>query len=219
MAKVEIKSIAGSVLYTADIEDSVPSGSQLRAALEKAVSDRANLRYADLRNASLVGASLRYASLDRASLVGASLDRASLDRASLVGASLDRASLVGASLDGASLRYASLVGASLDGASLWGASLVGASLWGAKLADGLTLVGKRPIFMLGPIGSRSDTMIGHVTNKGLRISTGCFRLGTPEEFTSALDAEHGTNHFAREYLCALELLKLHAELYPAEKGE
>ena len=190
MAKVEIKSVAGSVLYTADIDDSIPSGLQLRAALERAVSERINR----------VGASLDGASLDGASLVGASLDRALLDGASLVGASLDRALLDGASLVGASLFDASLDRASLDG---------------AKLADDLTLVGERPIFMVGPIGSRADTMVGHITNRGLRISTGCFRLGTIDEFTAAVAQEHGTNAFAREYLRALELLELHAELYPA----
>ena len=130
----------------------------------------------------------------------ASLDGASLDGASLVGASLDRALLDGASLVGASLVDASLDRASLDG---------------AKLADDLTLVGERPIFMVGPIGSRADTMVGHITNRGLRISTGCFRLGTIDEFTAAVAQEHGTNAFAREYLRALELLELHAELYPA----
>ena len=184
MAKVEIKSVTGAVLYAAEVDDSIPSGLQLRAALEKAVSDRANLRYADLRNASLDGAWLNDASLDGASLNDASLDGASLNDASLDGAWLNRA---------------------------W---LNRASLKGAKLADDLTLVGERPIFMLGPIGSRSDTFVGYVTNQGLRVRAGCF-FGTPEEFTSALEAEHGTNAFAREYLRALELLELHAELYPA----
>ena len=134
MAKVEIKSVAGAVLYTADIDDSIPSGLQLRAALEQAVDNRASLN--------------------------------------------------------------------------------GASLNGAKLADDLTLVGERPVFMLGPIGSRSDTFVGYVTNHGLRVRAGCF-FGTVADFTAALEAEHGSNAFAREYLRALELLELHAELYPA----
>ncbi len=145
MARVEIKSIAGAVLYAAEVEDSIPSGLQLQAALEKATSGRANLSGANLRDAYLRGA----------------------------------------------------------------------NLGGAKLTDELTLVGERPVFTLGPIGSRADLFIGYVTNQGLRVRAGCF-FGTPEEFTAALEAEHGTNTFAREYLRALELLELHAELYPAQ---
>ena len=171
LKKVEIKSIAGAVLYTADIDDSIPSGLQLLAALEKAASDRAYLGGADLR---------------------------------------------GADLDGADLGGADLRGADLGGAYLRGADLGGADLDGAKLADDLTLVGDRPVMMLGPIGSRSDMFVGYVTNQGLRVRAGCF-FGAPEEFTSALEAEHGTNAFAREYLRALELLELHAELYQEEK--
>ena len=144
MAKVEIKSIAGAVLYTAEVEDSIPSGLQLRAALEKAASDRAYLGGAYLGDADLRGADLR----------------------------------------------------------------------DAKLTDVLTLVGDRPVLSIDPIGSRGDTLIGFVTNQGLRVRTGCF-FGTAEEFAAAVQAEHGTAAFGREYLRALELLELHADLYPA----
>ena len=195
MAKVEIKSVAGAVLYTADIDDSIPSGLQLRVALEKAASDRTNLYGADLR-----GANLR----------GADLYGANLRGANLRGADLYDADLYGANLYGADLR-----GADLRGADLRDANLYGAALRGAKLADDLTLVGERPVFTLGPIGSRSDTFVGYVTNQGLRVQAGCF-FGAPEEFTSALEAEHGTNAFGREYLCALGLLKLHADLYKGD---
>ena len=149
MAKVKIKSIVGAVLYTVEVEDSTPSGLQLRAALEKAANDRADLGGADLGGAYLRGAYLR-----------------------------------------------------------------GADLRGAKLTDDLTLVGERPVLGITPIGSRSDTLFGFVTNHGLRVRTGCF-FGTPEEFAAAVQSEHGTSAFAREYLRALELLELHAELYPA----
>ena len=190
MAKVEIKSVAGAVLYTAEADDSIPSGLQLRVALEKAASDRADLRYANLRGANLRGADL-------------------------YGADLRGAALRGANLRGANLRGANLYGADLRGADLYGVDLYGAALRGAKLADDLTLVGERPVFTLGPIGSRSDTFVGYITNQGLRVQAGCF-FGAPDEFTSALEAEHGTNAFGREYLCALGLLKLHAALYKGE---
>ena len=220
MAKVEIKSIAGSVLYTADIDDSIPSGLQLRVALEKAASDRTNLRRADLRDADLRAADLR-----GADLYDADLRRTNLRRTDLRGADLYDADLYGADLRGAALRGANLRGANLRGADLYDADLRGADLYdadlrdaklrGAKLADDLTLVGERPVFTLGPIGSRSDTFVGYVTNQGLRVQAGCF-FGAPEEFTSALEAEHGTNAFGREYLCALGLLKLHADLYKGD---
>ena len=200
MAKVEIKSVAGSVLYTAEVDDSIPSGLRLRAALEKAVSDWENLCAAYLRGADLGGADLG----------GANLGGADLRDAYLGGADL-----CGADLRGAYLRDAYLGGADLDGADLGGAYLCDAYLCDAKLANGLTLVGERPIMTLGPIGSRSDMFTGYVTNQGLRVRAGCF-FGTPDEFTSALETEHGTNAFAREYLQALELMKLHADLYKVE---
>ena len=96
---------------------------RLRAAVEIAVKDGANL----------VGANL----------VGARLDGARLDGARLVGARLVGAHLVGANLDGARL-----VGANLDGARLVGAHLVGANLDGANL-DGARLVGARGIICAG----------------------------------------------------------------------
>ena len=36
LEKIEIKSIAGAVLYTAEVDDSIPGGLRLRAALGKA---------------------------------------------------------------------------------------------------------------------------------------------------------------------------------------
>ena len=224
MARVEIKSIAGAVLYAAEVEDSIPSGLQLQAALEKATSGRANLPGAHLRGVDLRGAHLRGANLSGADLSGADLRGADLSGADLSGADLRDADLRDAYLRGADLRGAYLRGAylpgahlrgvDLRGANLSGADLRGADLGGAKLTDELTLVGERPVISIGPVGSRSDTLFGFVTNQGLRVRTGCF-FGAPEEFATAVQAEHGTTAFGREYLRALELLELHTELYPA----
>jgi uncharacterized protein YjbI with pentapeptide repeats len=145
------------------------------------------------------------ASLDRASLDGASLDGARLDRASL-----DGARLVGARLDGARLDGASLVGARLDGARLDGASLVGALIFGKKL------IGPRPIFQIGPIGSRSDYFISYTTDAGIMLKAGCF-TGTIGEFEAKLTEEHGDNNHAQEYRAALELIKTHATIWKDEK--
>ena len=62
--KVEIKSIAGATLYTAEIPDSTASGMHQRAALERAASDSAHLGGADLRGADLRGAKLKYGDID-----------------------------------------------------------------------------------------------------------------------------------------------------------
>ena len=187
--KVEIKSIAGTTLYTAEIGDGIPSGPQVRAALEKATTDCADLGGADLHSANLHGANLGDADLRNADLGGADLG--------------------GADLGGAYLH-----GADLGGAYLHGADLGGANLHGAKLGDKLVLVGQRPIISIGPIGSRFDIFFGLVTDQGLRVRTGCF-FGTPDEIKVILEITHGGNAFAREYLLALELLQLHSELYSA----
>ena len=117
----------------------IDEGLRLKAALEIAVRDRASLDRARLDGASLVGASL-------------------------VGAILDRASLDGARLDGARL-----VGANLDGASLDGANLDGANLAGAYLKNKEKLIGHRPIFQIGPIGSRCAYFVAYITDQGLRF--------------------------------------------------
>src|SRR5258708_5649270 len=63
---IEIKSVFGKVLYTADADD-------LIAALQKAVKDEADLRGADLSVANLSGANLRGANLSGAYLSWANL--------------------------------------------------------------------------------------------------------------------------------------------------
>ncbi len=152
--KVEIKRrYTQAVLYAADIPDEIDSGLALRHALEKALSDSANLRGANLRGANLSGANL----------------------------------------SGANLRGANLSGAYLDGAYLDGA---------------------RPIIQIGPIGSRSDYLVGYFTDKGVFVRTGFF-FGTVVEFAAEVAKTHGENEFAREYLAAIEFLTLHASVYPA----
>ena len=122
-------------------------------------------------------------------------------------AALEAANLRGANLDGAYLR-----GANLDGANLSGANLRGADLRGEK-----KLIGKRPVFTVGPIGSRSDFFTAYITDKGLFLRAGCF-FGTESEFTTELRATHGTNKHAQEYTAALELARCHARLWTsAEK--
>ena len=175
---------------TAEQQD---SGLAMRAALEAA-----NLGGANLGGANLRGANLRGANLDGAHLGGANLG--------------------GAYLGGANLGGANLRGANLDGAYLGGAYLGGANLDGANLGGKKKLIGKRPVFTVGPIGSRSDFFTAYVTDKGLFLRAGCF-FGTESEFTTELRATHGTNKHAQEYTAALELVRCHARLWtPAESN-
>jgi hypothetical protein len=225
MGIIEIKCrFNGSILFSAEADS-------LKAAVEIAVKSGANLSGASLDRASLDGASLNGASLDKASLDRASLNGASLNRASLYRASLDGALLYGASLDGASLNRASLNGASLDRASLSGASLNGASLnmaslngasldraslYGALLDDSSKTSGARPVFQIGPIGSRSSYLIAFVTKQGIRIRAGCW-FGTLEAFAERMAEVHKDTVHGREYAAAIEMIRKHAELWPADR--
>ena len=194
--------------------DQQASGIAMRAALEAATKDGAYLVGADLVGANLVcayldGANLRGAYLDGANLVGANLRGANLDGANMVGANLR-----GAYLDGANLRGANLRGANLRGANLRGANLRGANMVGANLGD-KKLIGKRPILMIGPIGSRSDYFTAYMTDAGVYLRTGCF-FGSVDKFRAALKGEHGDSEHAHEYAAALELIACHARLWAPE---
>ena len=117
-----------------------------------------------------------------------------------------RAALETATKDGANLGGAYLVGANLRGANLGGAYLDGANL------DGKKLIGDRPTFTLGPIGSRCDYFTAYLTDKGIYLRAGCF-FGTVAEFIDKLEREHGTNEHGREYRAALALIECHARLW------
>ena len=101
---------------------------------------------------------------------------------------------------------AALETATKDGANLGGANLRGANLGGKKL------IGDRPTFTLGPIGSRCDYFTTYLTDKGIYLRAGCF-FGTVAEFIDKLEREHGTNEHGREYRAALALIKCHARLW------
>jgi len=184
--KIEIKCrFDGSVLFSHEAENN-----SIKLTLEAAVS---------------AGAYLARANLDGANLAGANL----------AGANLARAYLDGANLAGANLAGANLAGANLAGAYLDGANLAGANLAGANLARGEVLIGERPIFQIGPIGSRCAYFITYLTDKGLRLRAGCF-FGDLGKFEAKLDAEHANGIHGREYRAALELIKVHAEIWTPE---
>ena len=103
--------------------------------------------------------------------------------------------------------------ADLSGANLSGANLSGAYLSGANLKNKEKLVGKRPIFQIGPIGSRCAYFVAYITDKGLRFDAGCQRQITREVFESRLTELHGENEHAKEYRAVLALIDAHAEIW------
>ena len=181
---------SNKVLFSAEVDASIGERYRLRAALEIGVKRGANLGGADLG--------------------GANLSDANLGCANLRGANLGGANLRGANLGGANLS-----GANLRGANLSDANLRGANLSGAYLSGDLRLIGDRPCFQLGPIGSGLRIFEAYITNQGLRLWTGCF-FGTRDEFVERLNKTHGNNIHAREYTAALSLIDAHCELWTPE---
>jgi len=132
-------------------------------------------------------------------------------RVALEKATAARANLAGAYLAGANLAGANLDGAYLAGANLAGANLAGANLAGANLA-GARLIGERPVFQIGPIGSRCSYFVAYLTDAGVKVRAGCF-TGTLDEFRDKLSRTHGDNNHAEEYRAALTLIECHAKLW------
>ena len=178
------------------------SGFAVRDALEAACKARANLDGANLARANLARAYLARANLARANLDGANLDGACLARACLDGANLARANLARANLDGAYLARANLARAYLDGAD----------------GEKLTLVGKRPVLQIGPIGSRCALLSMYLTDAGPMVRAGCF-WGSLDDFEGKCEQTHGDNEHGREYGFAGLLMRAHADLWAPATGE
>ena len=128
-----------------------------------------------------------------------------------------RADLSGAKLLGANLYGANLSDAYLSDANLSGANLSDADLSGAKVAD-KTLIGERPIFQIGPIGSRCAYFVSFITDGGVMLRAGCF-FGSVFEFREKLSREHGNNNHATEYTAALALIECHAKIWTPEPSQ
>jgi hypothetical protein len=148
----------------------------------------------------------------------AALETACLSGANLNGANLSGANLYGAYMSGAHLSGANFYRANLDGTYLRGAYLDGAYLYGAYLDSTKNLIGDRPVFTLGPIGSRCDYFTAYLTDKGVYLHAGCF-FGTVAEFVARLEREHGTNKHWQEYSAALALIECHARLWTPDASQ
>jgi len=221
MAKVQIKNRYDSNVVVYECEAPEGTENAMRFALEKAVLEKANLSDANLRGANLRGANLSGANLSGANLSGANLRGANLRGANLRDANLSGANLSGANLSGANLSGANLGDANLSGANLGDAYLSGAYLSGANLSGANTnLIGDRPYFSIGPVGSRSDNLTLWITEKGPLLKTGCFGPDTFEAFRSNLEREHpvGSTH-RKEYEAAILTCEAHAALWTPKSVE
>ena len=123
---------------------------------------------------------------------------------------LEKAVKDGANLDGAYLAGSNLTGSNLTGSNLAGANLRAAYMTGAYLDGGEKLTGERPVFVIGPIGSRCDYLTAYLTDNGIRLRAGCF-FGDIDTFRNKLESAHGNNDHAAEYRAALALIEKHAE--------
>lgn len=140
------------------------------------------------------------------------LQGADLRGADLRWVDLQSADLRWADLRGADLRGADLQGAELYEAYIQGADLYGVKLYGANLGKHGKLVGLRPFFQCGPIGSRSDYLLSFITDKGIVIKAGCF-TGTLDEFRTAVEETHGKSDHGNEYAMAMRMVEAHASLW------
>lgn len=158
-----------------------PCGADLRGANLY----RANLYGADMSRANLYAADMRGADLSRADLSRADLYGASLYGADLRGANLSRADLYRANLYSADLRSANLYRANLYGANLYGANLYGANLYGADLREAELRDAVHEHFM--PINAvKSGKGALYPTHEGWRVSIGCWRHKTLDEWDALL---------------------------------
>jgi len=196
------------VIFEAEIPDSIPSGMVDRVLLEQAVAAGANLTCANLYLFNLSGANLSAVDLRETDLRASILRGADMRGAKLQGADTRGNIFSGAELAGADFFEARI------GSNLSNADVRNAKLRGAILRDGLPLVGERSMISIGPIGWEQRTVFGWVTDKGLRVETGCF-FGTREDFIKRLHKTHADNIHAKEYLSALAVIDKHFELWGA----
>ena len=144
------------------------------------------------------------------------LEKATASRANLYGANLYGADLSSADLSSADLSSANLYSADLSSADLSSANLYGANLSSAKFDSEKVLIGKRPYFAIGPIGSRCAVVTLWLTDKGPMVKAGCF-TGTLDKFVVACERTHGTSDHAKEYAMAVLMFEAHISLWtPAE---
>ena len=187
MNTIQIKSIAGDVLFEWAIEINT-----IATTVKEAIRRGISLSAADLSVSDLSGADLSYSNLSGADLSGADLSGANLSGADLRGANLSYSNLSASNLSASNLR-----GANLSDSDLRGVDLSGADLSGANLSDSFITIGQ--------VGSRKDTTIINLTKQ--LVWCGCF-YGTITEFESKVKDTHKDNpQYLKEYTGAIAYVK------------
>ena len=80
----------------------------------------------------------------------------------------------------------------------------------ARVSGDAQVANQQDWLCLGPLGSRNSVLM--VTFRpGVLVSTGCFR-GTLAEFEEAVKATHANTRYGREYMAAIKLIELLAEV-------
>jgi uncharacterized protein YjbI with pentapeptide repeats len=134
-----------SVLIGADLREAnlnnatMKDCSLAKANLTQAILDRSNLLQVDLSNANLTGTSLRQTNLNKANLNGTMLDRARLDRASISSATLANAILIKADLRQTNLSKSNLTRVDFSGANLYRTDFTEANVNKADFRNALNL--------------------------------------------------------------------------------
>ena len=95
------------------------------------------------------------------------------------------------------------------------ANLADANLARAKFSEDKLLIGRRPFFTIGPIGSRCALVSLWLTDKGPMVKAGCF-TGALDEFTAAVEKTHGETDHGKEYAMAILMMEAHAALWTPE---
>ena len=113
-----------------------------------------------------------------------------------------------ANLSGANLRRANLREAHLSGANLYGANLIEANLRGANLSGKKGKILADGYFLVGPLGSRRDTLQAFHTDKGIWIKAGCF-FNSLEKFRVAVTKTHAGTNYEFEYLSICNFIEHH----------
>jgi uncharacterized protein YjbI with pentapeptide repeats len=101
-----------------------------------------------------------------------------------------------------------------DNSRFYNSRFYNSSFYNSSFAD-KKIIGQRPFFFIGPLGSNQRHLMAVNTEKGIHLQTGCFS-GSIEEFTAAVKNKHAKNEHGKEYLAALVLIELHFKLWGAQ---
>jgi uncharacterized protein YjbI with pentapeptide repeats len=114
-------------------------------------------------------------------------------------------------LNGSDLRYSDLRGSNLSdsnlsGSDLRGSNLSGSNLSGSNLNDKSKCLSGKTLIQIGGIGSRDAILTIFITDKDIRLQTGCF-FGDEKTFFDKLKLTHGNNEHAKNYKAAIKFAK------------